>query len=407
MDSIVRGLIRLYDRFVAKVVCKRFEVILAVRDFLTWTWATINGRMLVITDLGALGGDRTALLVTSSRGKLPESIETLIRLLEAQGCAVVLVINGKLGKEAVAGLPKNVVRVLERPNLGRDFGAYQAGARYLNQQGVVPKRLLLANDSVYYDRRRAPDMLRRAFESSADFVAATESYDPAYHVTSFFMVVSDKLQASRNWSEYWRTYKASSSRPHVISKGELGFTAAMMANGGFRPEVLYTVMDIAPKVREWTLQDVVVRLRRLPAEFRADFENGDLSFGGAISILNDHTLNASGHLDISETIDRLQGASARSIRRIRLSTKLDSMLSRMEGRSQIHWGGLLMVEYLNIGIVKKDFVFRGLYGLNEFVQSMSELGYPDISEVISETRARGLAVPVRSRQRVLYDRGYI
>lgn len=374
---------RYIRKCVESYVCAKHELRLALTDSATRFRAARANRLLVPTVRGEFNGDRMALLVTSGPHP-PKCIDNLIRLLGDQGCPVLLVVNGGLSPTRASLLPSNVWCVLERPNCGRDFAAYQAGALYLQQQKIVPRKLLLANDSVYYDGARAPGMLRRAFDCEGDFVGATENYEPSYHVSSYLIAVSDIIQRSPAWIAFWKNYKPTSSRPKVIRYGELGLSAAII-RAGFRPHILYSVCDIAPIVREWGVEDVAARFNCLPSEFRADFLQ--LDSGGS---------PGGGRDNISSVVHRM-----------RLSALFDSMLNRMEGRSQIHWAGLLMVEYLKIGVIKKDFVFRGLYGLNEFIQAVTQIGYPDVPEVVAETRSRGLPPALRGQRKILFDRGYI
>jgi hypothetical protein len=381
---------------------------LFIRDLWLRVATAIAGRGLVIQTVGDCNDKMVALIATQAAGGVPKSIEVVVDLLAWRGCAVLLVCNGRLGEAALARLRPKLWRVIERPNYGRDFGAYKAGVMHLMRENIVPERLVVLNDSVFYDSKRAGAMFDRLIASPAPFVAATENHEPNFHVGSFLFAVTAAVQRSAAWRNYWRTYHASSSRLHAIRYGELGLSRALIKKGGFFPEVLYSTNDLASWMRGWTIEDLSRRLNRLPKELRENLRKAELEseFRDSASISGD-IINLAANSDPGEILTRLQSTEARAARRLRLSRVIDEMLAKMERRSQIHWAGALFIERLGLGMMKKDCAYREVYDINDIFQIMEEFGYPDMSEVSYETRKRGSPVSMRGVSRALYRLGYI
>src|SRR5262245_54404729 len=65
------------------------------------------------------------------RNRLTRSVRNLIAGLARNRVNVVLVSNGELAEADRTLLADQVATLIERDNLGRDFGAYQAGIRHL------------------------------------------------------------------------------------------------------------------------------------------------------------------------------------------------------------------------------------------------------------------------------------
>jgi hypothetical protein len=332
-----------------------------------------------VTAYAPLPANRIALLATQGGSRLAPAITTLIDAVRAENASVVLVVNGRLSDSLRTALADRVAVLIERPPVGRDFGGYQAGIAYLARCGIVAERLLVANDSMFYDRLKTAAMIQRFFSEPGDVLAATESHDPAYHIASFIFAVSGNVQVSAAWRRYWRRYKPSSSRPATIARGELGLSKALFRDGGFTPVVFYTVADVARTARTWSADDLAQRLPMMPTEFRKTVRAALLE----------------------------KGMRFKSARPVHCNRLLDELFTLMERRSQVHWCGFLMNECLGMPIVKKDLAFRELYAMNELVGLGQALGYPDMEEFQGEVRRRGIPQSMGLWKRSLYRAGYI
>src|SRR5215831_14648801 len=88
-----------------------------------------------------------AVVAIFARNGLSRSVRTLIAGLSHNRVNVVLVSNGPLPATDREWLSGQVATLIERDNLGRDFGAYQAGIRHLQERGKLAdcRKLLLIN----------------------------------------------------------------------------------------------------------------------------------------------------------------------------------------------------------------------------------------------------------------------
>ncbi len=98
-------------------------------------------------------GSRLCVFVSfQPRGILPTTWKYLQHLKENLGYSVVLISNCPLQKSDILPLKNLCVEVIERDNIGYDFGAYKDGIlRYMGKLGSKfdeLETLLIANDSV-------------------------------------------------------------------------------------------------------------------------------------------------------------------------------------------------------------------------------------------------------------------
>lgn len=385
-----------------------YELYLWGRDLWRRAAAGLAGRSLVIDTPGQSSEKLVALIASQANGRVPKSVHVAIDLLHARGAAILLVCNGRLNAATRDQLAPKLWRVLQRPNYGRDFGAYKCGVMHLMRQRLTPRRLIVLNDSMFYDHKRAGPMFDRLIAAEHPFLAATENHEPHFHVGSFLFCVDDAVQRSGAWRRYWRNYQPSSSRPHAIWKGELGFSHAMIKKGGFFPRVLYSTNDIAAWLRGWNYEDLARQLHLLPKGLREEVRKAQLGAQVHDGVLISSDAIASAlNQDPGEALTRLQSTETRAVRRLPLSQVLDGLLSAMEARSQIHWAGALFVQRLGLGMMKKDFAYRDLYDIGETYQMMQELGYDDMEEVSLELRQRGSPVSLRGLKRILYHLGHL
>lgn len=395
-------------KFFGPVIGTWYVAYLHIRDLWTIILAVFSGGLKTITESGELNIEAMAVLASQGGSALPQSISTLLDALNRRGVTTLLVINGKISPSVKESLKGKVWQIIERPNIGRDYGAYQAGILHLMKHQIVAKRLLVANDSMFFDSNRIDSLLQKAMESQSDFTAGTENHDPVYHVGSFFFSVSEKVQNSNSWRKYWTKYYPSSSRLHAIRWGELEMSIELIQRGKFQPEILFSVNDLAPFVRGMTVLSHAEYAILFPKEFR--------------KLLNDHNLggpyaNQAASIRLSEGLEKIDDlpalfSEAQSKEKLAFNAIFDEVLNDkvleiVEVRSQIHWGGLLFVKCLSLGMIKKDLAFRGIYDINHFIQAVKAVGYPNMDEIRLETARRGSPVSLQGIKRLLYMLGHI
>jgi hypothetical protein len=129
--------------------------------------------------------------------------------------------------------------VINRPNLGRDFAAYQIATKLLLDSGLSIRRLLYCNDSVFYlDKNDPRNIFAHLMSSDDQWIGMTETYEHRYHVSSWCFQLSTEVLQSPAFVEFWKTYRPIDSRRHAIRRGEVGLTSALL-RAGYVPKVLF------------------------------------------------------------------------------------------------------------------------------------------------------------------------
>ena len=124
---------------------------------------------------------------------------TLDHLIE-KGMAVILVANHPIDAEKEALLRPYCFRMIERPNIGYDFGGYREGVLYALREKLLMERLFLLNDSNWFPITEDSDLIDAARGSVADiygvFLGSPRKRERDTHLQSYFYRFSDT--ADRN-----------------------------------------------------------------------------------------------------------------------------------------------------------------------------------------------------------------
>lgn len=193
--------------------------------------------------------DRVAVFVVYQPKGLASSIFLTLEHLRNNGYSVLLVSNGRLDDAALAATRQNAAVVLERPNVGYDFGAYRDGIRHLWSLNHDPARLVLINDSTWFPLRRDDDSLARMEALDADlaghiFKTEDEHRPQNDHVESHLLMISKDFFKSNDFRRFWTRYPMSNFRARTIEVGEKAFSQMTIRTG----RSLRTLM-----AREWLL----------------------------------------------------------------------------------------------------------------------------------------------------------
>ena len=175
---------------------------------------------------------RIAAFLIFQSGQLPQSLLETCDVLAKQGYAVLVVSNGRLKPNARAALVPRVWRVLERPNLGYDFGGYREAVMHLWDEGLDPEELLVLNDSVWMIQSVFPDFLARMSSLDADVTGSVlRSKKGMQWVESYFFQFRRSALRSPVFRQFWRDYRLIDSKYGVIRQGERGISVALAAGG--------------------------------------------------------------------------------------------------------------------------------------------------------------------------------
>jgi hypothetical protein len=138
--------------------------------------------------------------------------------------------------------------VIERFNIGFDFGSYQMGLRWIEQNPLLKDidTLVLANDSLFYPSSIA-STIRDLLKKEENWIGLFENFELRYHVQSFFEVFRAPVFKAKVFKQFWSAYKPYSSRLHTIHKGEGGLSRELV-KAGISPAIIYSGEAIKQKI---------------------------------------------------------------------------------------------------------------------------------------------------------------
>lgn len=214
------------------------------RQQLAWYWENLHARRrtrqhdrdrprLVSRQNGTQPqGNRIAAMLIFQPGAMPASILEDCDLLTGLGYSVLIVSNGPLQPQARVDLLAHVWRVLERPNVGYDFGGYREAVMHLWDEGADPDELLILNDSVWTVASAFPGFLDRLAAMEADVAGSVlRSKKGKRWIESFFFQLRRSALQSQAFRDYWQDYRLVDSKFGVIRQGERDFTVKLAAGG--------------------------------------------------------------------------------------------------------------------------------------------------------------------------------
>ncbi|MGL4239129.1 rhamnan synthesis F family protein [Tabrizicola sp.] len=193
--------------------------------------------------------DRVAVFVVFQPKGVAASIFLTLDHLKENGFSVLVVSNGTLSSKDRAALARNAAVVLERPNVGYDFGGYRDGIRHLWSRNQDMSRLVLLNDSSWFPLRRDDDSLARMEQLGADvaghiYKIEDENARNQDHVESHLLMFSPEFLNSPEFKRFWSDYRMSDYRTTTIEVGEKGLSQMAIRCG----RTVATLMD-----RDWFL----------------------------------------------------------------------------------------------------------------------------------------------------------
>ena len=189
-------------------------------------------------------GEKVAIFILFQPKGVAQSIYFTCDHLIAQGYSPFILSNAPLSNTDRTELLARSALLLERPNFGYDFGAYQDGIRLLDRLGCKPDRLILMNDSTWFPLRVNDTSIERMEASGDAFTGLIEKIEPDLrhhkgidHLESHLLMFKGPALKCVPFAEFWKNYRASSNRTNTIVRGEKKISDTMF-NAGFRSEGL-------------------------------------------------------------------------------------------------------------------------------------------------------------------------
>jgi lipopolysaccharide biosynthesis protein len=191
---------------------------------------------------GAIEGKVCVFAHFDRKGIIHEYVMFYLRSLREAGFKIVFVSNAaKLDPAGVAAVSDLAHLVLRRTNVGYDFGAYKDGLSMIPDLGKVDE-LLLANDSVYGPFSSIADLLEGIDRTRAQFWGATDSWEGAYHLQSYFLLFGREAVGHEAFAKFWRGVRYVNAKSYVVHHYEVGLSRQLM-KAGLRGAALFSTRD--------------------------------------------------------------------------------------------------------------------------------------------------------------------
>ena len=224
--------------------------------------------------------DRVAIFVIfQPNGIAASTFFTLDHLVE-QGFEVVVVCNGAHQAGDIRRLGKNAALIVERPNLGYDFGGYRDGLRVVKARAENLQRLVFLNDSTWFPLRAGDDTLARmdaTCKMLVGHILKTENETkPGHdHVESHLLMFSGDALASPPFKDFWAKLVISNRRDATIARGEKQITQTMLAQGAEAKGLLSgtAILEMLEGLTIAELRDVAQNVVPSSAKSRAIVSN--------------------------------------------------------------------------------------------------------------------------------------
>jgi hypothetical protein len=162
-----------------------------------------------------------------------DSILISLDYLISQRHEVLLVSNTPLSEEDLKKLKKSCWRIIERPNIGYDFGGYLCGLNHLRENSVSPAIVTLINDSIWFPIIPNNNIISQTELLISDFGGAVGLQEKGRNrrqlVLSYWVTITGKLFRDNIFWNFWRNYIPTSNKSLTVKLGERGLSKFMHA----------------------------------------------------------------------------------------------------------------------------------------------------------------------------------
>ncbi len=300
--------------------------------------------------------------------RISQNLIAFLSCLKDAGYNVILLNNGAMPNELTGHFLPYCHSVIERPLGGRDFGGYKWGTQTLFKLGGEShdiSQVIYCNDSTFIRPSTLRLLLQRIRQLDSDYIGITESFEPRYHVQSWFFAASGKLFHSPEFQSFWREYTPLSYRPHCINKGEVGIVE-YLAKHSIHPLPLYTQAIILDLICQGVVSDAVIKLLSglSPGHYR----------------------------DLVGTMQRIGFAKSPPDPNIALSFLRRDIMEEIGMANTMYTANLILLRHMEFPFLKKDLVYRGDYLVTQIESAIAEWAGDDadhLPEIYSYFRERG------------------
>jgi hypothetical protein len=187
-------------------------------------------------------------LIFPTAGLLSSHIRVLEAMRAARICPIV-VSNGDLSEADREKMQPMVHAILERPNIGYDFGGYRDAMMFLRPMLSELQRLWILNDSMWLIDQ-PESWFNAARKLEVDFVGATYSLTkqlnsieaaselwppdfrhPDFHYGSYALCIGQNVLRHGGFLSFWKNLLIANHKDLTVRRGEMGLTRWIIRNG--------------------------------------------------------------------------------------------------------------------------------------------------------------------------------
>ena len=189
-------------------------------------------------------------LIYPKWGVQPSHIRSISYLAE-KGFAVTVVSNLPLSQSDRELLLGESTSILERPNIGYDFGGYQDGIRSIRSYRDALDQLVLVNDSVWFPLAGSRDWIDSISALDVDFAGAAsnlglaptapedfqsfewshETGRPQFHYCSYALFFGTNVLRDGAFWSFWDRFLITNNKIQTVRRGEVGLSQLLIGRG--------------------------------------------------------------------------------------------------------------------------------------------------------------------------------
>ena len=209
----------------------------------------ISTKKIVHEGIKPIVGEMAIYLVYAPNG-LQKSHHDMFVQLDIENITPIVVSNLPLSTRDLNLLLEKSALVIERPNVGYDFGGYRDAILHLAPDLSKLDRLYILNDSVWMIGG-SQSWFEQVRLSNYDFVGATTHYginrvDPRefrnlqwefttkhtnFHYASYALAINKNILCDKRFINFWSTLHISNNKKRTVKRGEIGLSKWVKKNG--------------------------------------------------------------------------------------------------------------------------------------------------------------------------------
>ena len=183
--------------------------------------------------------ERVAVFLIFQPNGIPDSVFKTCKYLVRSGYSPLVVCNSALKSADRAQILEFSWKCMVRPNFGYDFGGYRDAVWLLNNLNVCPQFLLFLNDSIWFPISSDATILEEMESSQAEYVGTFEyeiikrrlrTVRKRLFYPSYLFMVKHGVFRSKEFQDFWKTYRVSSRKHKVIRRGEIGLSNMLISS---------------------------------------------------------------------------------------------------------------------------------------------------------------------------------